>query len=571
VRRLVLLVTIGILGFACAPSWVGDSQSSAPSGTAQDNRAVRMAIRYEPADLAPKISSQSGGFAWKVPFNAYLALIDAKGDPQPYLAETLPQLNTPTWQVFPDGRMETTHRLRPNLTWQDGQPLTAEDFVFAWKVYTNPNLGVFSPIPQDKMDEVLAPDARTLVIRWGSLYPDASSLTEARDGSLEALPRHILAEPFAEVVRDPAAKDRFLNLPYWTAEYVGAGPYRLESWEPGYQLTGVAFDGHVLGRSKIGRLIMRIYADENVVLSTIVAGGTIDISTRFTLRFEHALVLKRQWEAAGHGTLDMGGGTAPVSIVFQFRPEFLKSPELLDVRVRRALAHAMDKEAIVEGLYEGVGDVPDTWVLRSEPYFSEVDRAITKYPYDPRRSDQLLQEAGLTRDREGFFAGRSGERFAPPYLTTANLLTTKANTIAVEAWRRAGIDAQLSTLPAALDRDLQARHTFPGIATIGTSSPDMFPSIEIGTPDKRWAGQNRGGWSHPEYDRLWAAYNSGLDRSERVRIMVGLARLVSDEVPGIMVYNGYYPTFAFVSSLKGPEVGSAGTQNFWNIHEWEFR
>lgn len=566
-----LLVLAGILATGCAAPGSGGAGSGAADSRPQQTRAMVMAVRYEPTDLAPKISAQSGGAAWKVPFNAYLAYTDRQGEPQPYLAEVLPQLNTESWRVFPDGRMETIHRLRPNLSWQDGQPLTAEDFVFAWKVYRASSLGVFSPIPQDKMDEVLAPDRQTLLIRWNSLYPDASALTETRDGGLEALPRHLLEASFAEVLQDPTAKDRFLNLPFWSAEYVGAGPYRLESWEPGYQLTGVAFDGHVLGKPKISRLIMRIFADENAVLAAVMAGGTIDISTRFTLRFEHAMVLKRQWEAAGQGVVDMGRGTAPVTIVFQFRPDYQKTPELLDLRVRRGLAHAMDKEAIVEGLYDGVGEIPDTFLLRSEPFYADVDRSLAKYPHDPRRVDQHLEEAGLTKDRSGFFVNRAGARFNPDYLTTANVLTTKANTITVEAWRRLGIDAEMATLPAALDRDLQARHTFPGIGTIGSSSPDLFPSNEIGTPEKRWAGQNRGGWSHAEFDRLWSAYNSTLDRSERNRHMTGLAKLVSEEVPGIFLYYAYQPVYAYVSALRGPDSGSSGTQNFWNIHEWELR
>jgi peptide/nickel transport system substrate-binding protein len=409
------------------------------------------------------------------------------------------------------------------------------------------------------------------VVRWSSPYPDASALTEPRDGSLEPLPRHLLEQPFGDFLQDPTAKDRFLNLPFWTSEYVGAGPSRLQGWEPGYQLVGVAFDGHVLGRPKIGRIIMRLFADENTALASVLAGATIDITTRFTLRFEHAMVLKREWEAAGRGVVLMGQPSAPVSNVFQFRREFQRTPELLDVRVRKALAHAMDRQAIVDGLYDGVGEVPDTFVSRGEPYYNELDRNISKYPHDPRRAEQYLEEAGLTKDRAGFFSNRAGERFAPEHQTTANVLTSKANTIVDEGWRRLGIDVQPSVLPAAQDRDLQVRHSFPGIATVGTSAADQWPSSEIGTPEKRWAGQNRGGWSHPDYDRLWDGYHSSLDRTERSRHMVGLAKIVSEEVPGLFLYYAFMPTYTHISALRGPDVGSSGTTSHWNIHEWELR
>jgi peptide/nickel transport system substrate-binding protein len=565
----LLLLAVALIS-ACAGPAPREQIGETSAGRAQDSRALVMAIRYEPLDLAYKTASQSGSFALKRPFNAFLALVDGTGEARPYLAETLPRLGTASWQVFADGRMETVHRLRPNLTWQDGQPLTAEDFVFGWQVSRTPGLGVFSPSPQDKMDEVIAPDLRTIVVRWNAPYPDASALTEARDGSLEPLPRHLLAQPFSEYLQD-GAKDRFLNLPFWTSEYIGAGPYRLDEWDPGHQLVGVAFAGHALGRPKINRIIMRLFADENTVLSNMLAGDNIDITTRFTLRFEHILVLRqRQWEGT-RGTVAMGEPGAPVTVVFQFRPEYLKTPDILDLRVRKALAHASDLEAVVDGVYDGQGQAPYTFVSRSEPYYAEVDRAITKHPYDPRRAEQYLHEAGLSRDREGFFADRAGERFDPDYRTTANVLTSKANAIVVDGWRRMGIDAQMSTLAAALDRDSQVRATFPAIATIGSSGPELFASSEIMTPERRWAGQNRGGWSHREFDRLLDAYNATLDPTERRRHMVNLARLVSDEVPAIMIYYAYTPTYVYTLRLTGPDVGIAGTTSHWNIYDWELR
>jgi ABC-type transport system substrate-binding protein len=60
--------------------------------------------------------------------------------------------------------METTHRLKPNLVWHDGMPLDAQDFVFAWRVYAVPALGVSGTIPISAMEEVVAPDARTVTI-----------------------------------------------------------------------------------------------------------------------------------------------------------------------------------------------------------------------------------------------------------------------------------------------------------------------------------------------------------------------------------------------------------------------
>jgi ABC-type transport system substrate-binding protein len=205
----------------CAPapgSSTGDRiqpPSGASSQAGSASRTLNFGVRYELGSVAAKMSAGITSAATKRLFNAALAYVDGEGEPRPYLADSLPQLNTPTWRVFPDGRMETTYTLRPGLTWHDGAPLSAEDFVFGWRVYTAPGMGSFESAPQDRIESVTAPDARTVVVVWRDLYPDAGSI---RDGDLDPLPRHILADDLEQ-----NAPDAFLNLPYWSREFVGVG------------------------------------------------------------------------------------------------------------------------------------------------------------------------------------------------------------------------------------------------------------------------------------------------------------------------------------------------------------
>src|SRR5439155_14686358 len=110
-------------------------------------------------------------------FNAQLASLEGSGKVTPYLAQSLPQLNTDSWQIQPDGSMETTYPLKPNLTWHDGTALTDDDFVFSWKVYTVPSLGHSNLAPFNAIQEVVARDPRTLTVRWKRPYPDASFAT----------------------------------------------------------------------------------------------------------------------------------------------------------------------------------------------------------------------------------------------------------------------------------------------------------------------------------------------------------------------------------------------------------
>src|SRR5262249_13830690 len=138
-----------------------------------------------------------------------------------------------------------------------------------------------------------------LVIQWRQLNADAGILSF---GDLDPLPAHLLESSFVDYQQGGSSREGFLGKAYWTTEYIGAGPYRLERGGPGRQLAGTAFDRPILGRPKIERLVVRIAVDENATLAAVLAGGQIDYTRPFSLRFDHLLVLKKEWEPSGKGT-----------------------------------------------------------------------------------------------------------------------------------------------------------------------------------------------------------------------------------------------------------------------------
>src|SRR5437867_3263484 len=119
-------------------------QAGPRAGQLEQNAAARRVTtlaaiaRVEPnaaASRPVRVTTEPGRYLTERMFNASIALLDPQAKPHPYLVETLPELNTASWRVSPDGSMETTYRLRPNLTWHDGKPLSSYDFVFSWQVY----------------------------------------------------------------------------------------------------------------------------------------------------------------------------------------------------------------------------------------------------------------------------------------------------------------------------------------------------------------------------------------------------------------------------------------------------
>src|SRR5438552_5495759 len=276
---------------ACAPApGPAGGNGSAPGENAAPRgpqRTLNIALRGEPPTLATKPLVAFTN-ALRPPlnlFNAELDFTDEREVPFAYLAQAIPQINTDTWRVMPDGRMETTYKLKPNLTWQDGTALSAEDFVFAWRVYATPQLGVSGSPPIGMMEEVVAPDPNTVVIRWKQPYADAASLRD----EFQALPRHILQDNFQTM--DPVA---FSGLPFWGPEYIGLGPYKLDHWEPGASMEASAFDGYVLGRPKIDRLRLVFISDPNTALANVLA-GEVQYVGEYVFADDHAATLEREW------------------------------------------------------------------------------------------------------------------------------------------------------------------------------------------------------------------------------------------------------------------------------------
>lgn len=494
-------------------------------------------------------------------FNAGLTVDDEQRQFLPSLAEALPRLNSDTWRVQPDGRMETTYRLKPGLTWQDGRPLSSEDFAFAGRVYAWTEFGMSASGPQAFIDEVMAADPRTVIIRWSRPYAQAGELSD----NFLPLPSHILESAFVQ-----GQIDAFSNHPYWTHEYVGLGPYRIERWEPGSFIDATAFPGYALGSPKIPRIRLVFIPDQNTVVANLLSGA-VHIAIDGSVRYGQGALLRREWVPSGAGAV-LSWPSSGRYVYAQLRPETASPGAILDLRVRKALAHAIDKQALVDGLLEGEGLPDHAYISPREPYFGLVDAAVAKYPYDPRRAEQLMNEAGFLKTPDGFYASPTDGRFAPDHQVNAGAVQwLQEQAILVDGWRRAGFDMSSSQLPQALQQDNQARTAFSTLASTasgcGTADAALrsLTSDVIPRPENRWRGSNRGAWSSPEFDRLAETFSTALDPTTRAQSAAGMMKIMSESIPGYPLYCNVSVT-AYSAALSGPRPGTD-----WNLHLWEWR
>jgi len=560
-----------LFAVACAPSAAPRAADTPGSGTTVANAptprssTLVIAIRVEPTSLNSRL--QSPGVTLTTTrrlFNANLVIFDQRGQPQPYLAAEMPQLQTDSWRVLPDGRMETSYKLQPNLVWHDGAPLTASDFAFAQLVYATPELGAAHLPPANLIDEVTAADPSTVVINWKRPYALAGLLTEG----FRPLPKHLLETSF-----QTAVPETFAALPYWTHEFVGSGPFRLDRWEPGAFIEGSAFDRHVLGVAKIPRIRIIFLGDPNTTLANLLV-GEVHFAADDSIGFRQGVTLRREWGSRNGGSVLVKPDLWRSTYV-QFRPEFLSAPGLLDARVRKALAHTNDKQGLNEALFEGQGlmsDVP--FIPDTVDYFSAIEPVATKYPYDPAQGQALLTQAGYTRGGDGIWVSPTAGRLAFVLATTSTPQNESELSILGAGWRQAGFDITEYVMPIALGQDGQARSTFTGLSTIsiplGEDTLASENTNNIPRPDNRWVGNNRGGWSNQEFDRLSDSFNVTLDRTQRVGLIAQMIRIFTDDIPMIPLYFAPIPV-AHVAALKGPQNVAPDSAIAWNIYQWELQ
>ena len=220
----------------------------------------------------------------------YLAVLNTQGEWVPQLALALPSVDEGTWQLAPDGTMETRWQIRPGVRWHDGVPLTADDFLFGFRVMKDPDLPTRIEEATRLMASASAPDDHTLVVRWSAPF---ATLNSDPLLALTALPRHLLEEAYQN------DKATFVDNARFNTEFVGAGPYRLLHWEPGAAIEFGRFDDYYRGVPPLNTVILRFISDPNTMVAGILLPGS-DVVLPLGVGVEEALEVQRRWEGTGN-------------------------------------------------------------------------------------------------------------------------------------------------------------------------------------------------------------------------------------------------------------------------------
>src|SRR5207249_90578 len=219
------------------------------------------------------------------------------------------------------------------------------------------------------------------------------------------LPRHI----FRDLYGSGGDRAPMENSPFWTTQWVGLGPYRLDQWVQGSFIEASAFDQYVLGRPKIDRLTIRYIGDVNALVANILAGEVDLIPAGAQLDINQMVAIRQNWDATGGGSTLLNTKSTR-TLYLQFRDPTL--PWAQDLRVRQALLYGLNRDEIVESLLFGLVPRADYYVPPDEPLHQLAEqRGFPKYPYDLARAERLLADAGWTRGPDRVFRNAAGQPF----------------------------------------------------------------------------------------------------------------------------------------------------------------
>lgn len=561
---LALGVVLMLAGCA-APSPPGGGAGGEVPKTVQPKRVVA-AIQSNP----PTISSQQvgagsgtlqGGDGLEDLLNAGMSVINNEGSVVAQLAEQVPSVENGLWKLLPDGRMETTWRLRVGAEWHDGGPVTTRDLLFSITLGRDKDMPFFTSAGFDAVEGADASDARTIRVTWKQPYIQAHRLFTRQFGFPR--PQHVLGPAYEQ------NKETVPTLAYWNEEYVGAGAFKVRQWMAGSHALLQANDRYVLGRPKVDEIEVRFIPDSNTLAVNILA-GEVEIVLGRNLSLKQAIPLRDLWK----------GGKVAVGINnwIAVWPQLLNPnpPIVLDVQFRRALYHAIDRQQLVDTLQEGLVPVAHAFVSPKEPVYKDIEAAIVRYDYDPRRTAQLLEGLGYARGGDGEYRDAAGQLLALEVRTDGGGGDDEQETAALavnDAFRRVGISASplILTQQQRLDRELNS--TYPGVRAWRLPNDiwgvDRYSSAAAPLPQNRFSGGNRSRYMNPEFDALISRYMTTIVERDRVGVLGQIVHHMTDQltVMGLWYNTEPVPIGNRLRNVTPSDVG--GATSAWNAHEWD--
>lgn len=484
-------------------------------------------ITSDPGTLNGTISSN---FVEKIiASNVFSMLIrlDRSFKPVPDLAES--------WTISDDG-LTYTFKLYPNVKWHDGTPFSSADVKYTIDEVILP-LHTRGGTYKSVIDKVDTPDANTVVIRLKAPF---GPLMNAIGYDFLILPKHLYQG--TDIKTNP-----------YNAKPVGTGPFKFVEWKKGsYVVLEKNKDYFIKGIPYLDRLVFQVIPDAAARVLALESGD-IDYLAYQALPSSAVPRLKSNPKL----TTSLEGFEALASIeILSFN---LDNPVLKDVRVRQAIAYAIDKQPIVEKADYSIGKAATGPISSMTTWAYEPN--VNKYPHNPQRAAKMLDDAG--------YPVKDGARMTLRLIADSGVeLNRKASEILKEQLAQVGIkvDLQMVERNVMLDRvytkrdfDMQVH----GFSTGADPAIDVS-RLYVSTNIRPVNFTNASAYRNPQVDALFEQGQKSFKPEERARAYRDVQKLLTDEVPAIWLVE-YGIVGVWSKKLHGLHTWSAYSfYQFWD-------
>ncbi len=450
-----------------------------------------------------------------------------------------------------------TYTIRPDAVWGDGTPITTRDVTFTWEVGGHPKSGVIPKEFYRSLYKIDVKDDRTFTLHFDKLTYDYNAIN-----AFDLLPAHLEEAAFA----DPEAyRNRSLYETDTTNPGLYFGPYVISEVVPGSHVALTANPRWWGAKPAFKRIVVRVIENTAALEANLLSGAIDMVAGELGPGIDQALAFEKR-----HG--DQYTILYKPGLIYEHIDINLDNPILQDRRVRQALVHALDREAISQKLFGGRQPVAHTNVNPLDWVHAEDG---PRYPYAPEKAAALLDEAGWSTPRGGIRHNDAGEPLRLEIMTTAgNRGRELVQQVLQSQWKQLGIDVRVRNQPARVFfGETVRKRRFPAMAMFAwISAPESVPrttlhSDHIPTAGNNWAGQNNTGFRNAEADELIEMIEVELNRGKRRELWRRLQHIYAEELPAIPLYFRAEP-YILPNWLKGVEpTGHQYPTTLW-IETW---
>jgi len=382
------------------------------------------------------------------------------------------------------------YTIRPDAVWGDGTPVTTRDVLFVYDMGRDETVGFGNLEMYRNIEKIEVQDDKRF-----TLYLNRRDCEYQGINDFGLVPAHLEA-----ALADDRAEYRYRTLYETDPTNPGLyfGPYRVTRVEPGATIVLEPNETWWGEPPAFKRIVVRTIENTAALEANLLSGEIDMIAGEAGITLDQGLAFEKR-----HG--DDYQVIFQPGLIYEHIDVMLDNPVLADVRVRRALMYATDREAISERLFEGRQPVAHGGV---NPLDSVYYADVPKYEFDPQRAIALLEEAGWTEVVDGVRQNAAGERLSFVIMSTAgNRIRELVQQVLQSQWRAVGNELTIrNEPPRVLFGETIRQRNFDHLAMFAwISSPQNIPwttlhSSMIPTADNNWSGQNYTGYVKPEMD-----------------------------------------------------------------------